>query len=86
MTVNWTNGNGSKRIVKINTSNSFANPANGDNPTADNSWNGTGEQVIFNGTGSSVTITALSPTTTYWYRVYEYNEGGTGSVLSLIHI
>ena len=79
MTVSWTNGNGTKRIAKMNTSSSFTNPSDGSDPTADDSWNNSGEQVIYNGSGNSVTVTNLSASTTYWVRVYEYNGSGTGT-------
>lgn len=77
MSASWISGNGSKRIVKINTANSFTNPADGTDPTANTVYGGTGEQVIYNGNGNSVPVTGLNGNTTYWFRVYEYN--GTGS-------
>jgi hypothetical protein len=78
MTVNWTNGNGSSRIVKMNTVNSFTNPVNGTDPVANPVYGG-GEQVVYNGSGNSVTVTNLAPSTTYWFRVYEYNCSGTNT-------
>lgn len=75
MTVAWTNGNGYKRIVKINTTNNFTDPT-GTDPTANTVFGGT-EQVIFNGTASTVSVTGLSTATTYWFCVYEYNNTGT---------
>ena len=80
MTTNWTNGNGSKRVVKMNTSNSFTALGNGSSPTADTVFHNVGEQVIYNGTGSSVSVTGLTISTTYWYEVYEYNGTGTSIV------
>ncbi len=79
MTVTFTKGNGDARIVIMNTSNSFTNPSNGSSPSADNSWNNAGEQVIFNGTGNSVGVTELSSNTVYWFRVYEYNNSGSNT-------
>ena len=72
--VNWTNGNGAGRVVVMNTSNSgFTAPVNGSNPTPNTAYSGSGLQVIYNGTGSGpVTVTGLTPGTTYWFRVYEY--------------
>jgi len=83
MAINWTNGNGSKRVVKINTSNSFTNPANGTDPTANSVYGGSGEQVVYNNSGNSVSVTGLSPSTTYWFRVYEYNCTGTNTVYNV---
>ncbi len=70
--LNWTNGNGAGRIVVINTTNSFSNPAAGSNPTANLSYS-SGEQVVYNGIGSGpIAISGLSPSTTYFVRVFEY--------------
>ncbi len=79
MDASWTNGNGSKRIVKISTSNSFTDPTDGSDPTANAAYGGSGEQVVFNNSGSSLTITGLTAGTTYYYRVYEYNGTGSGT-------
>ena len=79
MTIGWTNGNGAKRIAKINTSNSFTAPTNGTNPKADSNYSGSGEKVVYNGSSNSVSVTGLSANTTYWFRVYEYNGSGTGT-------
>lgn len=79
MTVNWTNGNGSKRIVIMNTSNSFTNPTDGTDPTANTVYGGSGQQVVYNNNGSSVSVTGLTQGTTYWFRVYEYNCAGTST-------
>ncbi len=79
MDASWTNGNGSKRIVKISTSNSFTDPTDGSDPTANAAYGGSGEQVVFNNSGSSVTVTGLTAGTTYYYRVYEYNGTGLGT-------
>ncbi len=81
----WTPGNGSRRIVKINTSNSFTSPTDGTSPAANTFWAGSGEQVIYNGTTQIVEnlpyngceVTNLSSSSTYWFRIYEFN--GTGS-------
>ncbi len=80
MHVAWTNGDGTSRIVKINTANSFTNPANGTNPSANNVYSGSGEQVVYNSTGNSFNIKGLSPLTTYFFRVYNYNGAGVTTV------
>ncbi|WP_379965023.1 InlB B-repeat-containing protein [Epilithonimonas sp. UC225_85] len=72
MTVNFTGGNGMGRVVIINTSNSFTNPSN-TLPAANSIYSGSGEQVIYTGTGNTIAVTGLSPSTTYYYRAYEYN-------------
>ncbi len=74
MTVNFAAGNGSGRIIKINTTNSFTDPANSTSlPSASGVYPGTGEQIIYVGNGTSSAVSGLSPSTTYWYRAYEYN-------------
>jgi hypothetical protein len=78
-TAGWTVGNGSGRVVKINTANSFTAPADGTSPTATATYGGSGEQVVYNGTGSSLTINGLSASTTYYVRVYEFNGSGTST-------
>ena len=75
-TVSWTNGNGNGRIVKMNTTNSFTNPSNGTLPTANATYS-TGEQVVYAGTGSTVSVAGLNPGQAYYFRVYEYNSTGT---------
>jgi len=80
MTINWTNGNGSRRIAKINTTNSFTAPANGSDYVASSVYANAGEQVIYNGTGSSVTVTGLAPFTFYWFRIYEASCSSSNSV------
>jgi hypothetical protein len=79
MTVNWTPGDGAKRIVIMNTTNSFTNPVDGTDPSANTVYGGSGEQVVYNNNGSSVAVTGLTSSTTYWFRVYEYNGSGTGT-------
>lgn len=75
--VNFSPGNGDKRIVVINTQNSFTTPANGEDPPADPNYEGSGEQVVFNQAGYAVPlISGLTPGTTYWFRVFEYNGAG----------
>ncbi len=70
--INWTAGNGSNSLVKINTANSFTGPSDGVTYTANTAYGG-GEQVIYAGTGNSVTVTGLTVLTTYYVTVYTYN-------------
>ncbi|MBK9737104.1 MAG: hypothetical protein IPO92_19985 [Saprospiraceae bacterium] len=79
MTVNWNNGNGSRRVVKINTINSFTPPSHGSSPSANSLYTGNGEQIVYNGSSNNVTITGLSQNTIYWVRVYEAKCDGTNS-------
>lgn len=82
MNVSWTDGSGEKRVVIMNTANSFTAPVNGTDPAANTAWQNSGQQVVFNGAGAkgSVTVTNLAPNTAYWFRVYEYNGTGVNTV------
>jgi hypothetical protein len=80
ITANWTNGNGTRRLVYINTSDVFVSPGNGTDPTAISVYNGTGQQCVYNGSGNSVTVTGLIMNSTYWFRVYEANCSGINTV------
>lgn len=71
--IGCTQGSGSNRIIVMNTSNTFTDPVNDYNPTA-NTVYGSGEQVIYNGTGTSVTVSVPSSSNDYWFRVYDYNQ------------
>lgn len=82
-TFKWTNGNGEKRIVVMRQGSAvdFV-PASATSYPANAAFgNGTdlgGDQfIVYNGAGSSVDLTNLSPSTTYSFAVYEYNGTGT---------
>ncbi|MEI7897529.1 MAG: T9SS type A sorting domain-containing protein [bacterium] len=79
MTANWTNGDGAKRVVIMNTSNTFTNPVDGTDPVANTVYGGAGQQVVYNNSGNSVSVTGLTGSTTYWFRVYEYNGAGVAT-------
>lgn len=77
----WTPGNGARRIVKINAQNNFTNPVNGIDYPANAVYDGTGEQVVYNGATmivegeaiDAVTVSGLTRNTTYWFRIFDYN-------------
>jgi len=61
-----------------------ANPVDNAAYTANNFFGsgtqlGTGNYVVFDGVGSSVTVTGLSGNTTYHFAVFEYNAFGANS-------
>lgn len=82
-TLKWNNGDGAKRIVvmKAGSSVSFVPDAGLDYPAEAEFGTGAdlggGQFVVFNGTGSSVEVRNLDASTTYHFRVYEYNGTGT---------
>ena len=80
MTISWTGGNGSNRIVLVKAGSSVdSNPVDGTVYTANSNFGtvgtqiGTGNYVVYNSTGNSVAITGLSGGTVYNVAVYEYN-------------
>ncbi|MFP5438018.1 MAG: GEVED domain-containing protein [Bacteroidia bacterium] len=78
-TFNWTNGNGGRRLVYIS-STPIVDPVNGNFPafTATTAYANTGQQLVYDGTGTSVTVTALPCSGTIYAKVYEYNRCGAG--------
>ncbi len=81
LTVQFTAGNGANRIVVMRAGSAVNSaPVDGTTYIATSSF-GTGSQlgsgnfVIYRGSGSSVNVTNLSPATTYHVAVYEYNGG-----------
>jgi hypothetical protein len=81
--LSWTAGNGSNRLVVAREGFAVsADPADGVQYTADADFSGTpqhlgsGNYVVYAGTGTGVTVTGLDMNTTYHFRVYEFNEVG----------
>lgn len=81
MNVSWTNGNGNAVLVvaKLSTS-TITDPTLLSSYTANavfglGSQIGTGNYVVYNGTGNTVAVTGLSPNLTYNFAVYTYFSG-----------
>ena len=90
MTVSWTNGNGSSRIVLIRESGAVnSDPLDGNTYYPSSTYLlgeeiGTGNYTVYSSTGSCDTILGLAPNTTYHFAVYEYNgSGGIENYLTL---
>lgn len=81
-TVNWTNGNGTRRAVFMKeTSGAITNPTDGTAYTASANWSSKGTQLgtsgyycIYDGTGSSVAMTNLASGVVYYVQAFEYNN------------
>lgn len=84
--INWTNGDGKARVVLMKAvSNITQLPLDATTYTSSNTYgNGSSLEansfVVYNGTGTSVTVTGLNSNTTYYVAVVEYN--GTGSSIN----
>jgi hypothetical protein len=80
--LNWTNGSGQKRIVFAKKAMAVdVTPVDNVAYTANSFFGsgqqvGTGNYVVFNGTGNSATITNLEPQTVYHFAIFEYNDFG----------
>src|SRR5256714_1896079 len=48
-------------------------------PAGGTAWAGGGNFVVFAGSGNSVTVTNLQPSTTYFFAVFEFNGAGTST-------
>ncbi|WP_395051905.1 GEVED domain-containing protein, partial [Flavobacterium sp.] len=78
-TTSWTNGNGARRLVVISNS-TITDPVNVNAAAlvANTVYSGSGQQIIFDGTGSTVTVSGLLCNNTYNIKVYEYLRCGAG--------
>lgn len=78
-TFSWTNGNGARRVVLVSAT-PIVDPVNGNFPsfTAATAFANTGQQIVYDGTGTSVTVTGLVCNTALYVKVYEYNRCGNG--------
>lgn len=83
-TLTWTNGNGGRRYVVVNTTNSFTDPVGSGSVTVAGTLYTSGEQIVYDGTGTSVTVTGLT-SGTYYARVYEYARC-TGPVVNYYNV
>ncbi len=88
ISLEWTPGNGSRRLVVMNTTNYFNTPSDGSDPPANPEYSGSGQQVIYNSATqiiedsayNGVLVEGLEPGTTYHFRVFEYNGFGPGTI------
>lgn len=77
--LSWTKGNGNGRIVLARKGSAVnATPVDLTNYWADENFGsgtqaGTGNYVVYKGTGTSVTVKNLEPNATYHFDVFEYN-------------
>jgi len=85
MTLNWTNGNGSRHVLFMTAGTGTASPVNGTRYTASSTF-GVGSQIGTSGwyaivddtSTSSVTVMGLTASTTYTVEDFEYNGVDSG--------
>lgn len=71
-----TPGNGDQRVIVINNVNSFTNPLNDSYPVANPVYGGTGQQVVYVGSGSNVNVVVPDAYNNYYFRVYDFKYNG----------
>lgn len=76
----WTRGGGNKVIVLARQGGVNANPVSGNTYTANAALGsgtqiGSGNYVVYIGTGTSVTVTGLMPNLSYGFAAYEFDDG-----------
>ena len=82
MDISWTSGNGDAVIVVAHEAGAVnQDPIDGTTYTANAAFGsgtqiGTGNYVVYDGTGTSVNVTGLTANTTYHFAVYEYSSSG----------
>ncbi len=86
MVVNFTGGDGGRRVVYVKQGGAVSyTPTDGTSPSGVNAAFGSGTQfgtgnyAVYDGTGTTVTVTGLSANTTYHIAVYEYNNNSASS-------
>jgi hypothetical protein len=80
-TASWTNGNGNRRVVYVSDA-AITDPTNSTGATAltaSTTYSGTGQKIVYDGTGTSVTVSGLSIATLYYVKVIEYTRCGSST-------
>jgi gliding motility-associated-like protein len=83
MTISWTKGDGSQRIVLMKEASAVdAFPSDNSFYNARDTFKlgaqiGTNNYVVYNGSGTSVTVYGLKKNTTYHIAIFEFNGGGS---------
>jgi hypothetical protein len=89
MKLTWSAGNGSRRLVIARQGSSVnANPTDLANYSANSTFGfgseiGTGNFVVHNGSGNTVTLTSLTPNTNYYFAIFDANGSSTPVFLTI---
>ncbi len=79
MRVSWIRGDGDQALVVLREGSAPEDPVDGNTYTANAAFTGgsdlgSGSYVIYKGIGTQVDVTGLSPSTTYYVEVFEFNR------------
>jgi len=80
LSLSWINGNGSKHLVVVKAASAVSqNPIDLTTYSINNAFGtgsdlGSGNYVVYGGTGNTVTVKNLSPDIVYHFAIYEYND------------
>lgn len=83
--LNWTNGNGQRRIVIAKQGSDISStPVNGIDYNANAVFGagqqlGAGEYVVYDDNFTATSISGLNPATTYYFKIFEYDGTGTNT-------
>jgi hypothetical protein len=77
VTLNWTNGNGSSRIVVMSISPITFTPVDGQTYSSNSVYGtstavDTNTYIVYNGSSNTVDVTGLTPGTFYYTKIFEY--------------
>jgi hypothetical protein len=84
MTLSWTNGDGTNRIIVARTSTVNAAPTDGVEYVANSTFSlgdnlGLNNYIVYSGTSNTFNLTGLNANTTYYFAIYEYNGTNTSN-------
>jgi endonuclease I len=82
--ISWVKGDGTNTLVLINTADVFTDPSDGTAYTANTVYGGSGQQVVYNGANTSVSVTGLTNNTTYYVVAYNFNNCGLPSAVDYV--
>lgn len=81
VTANWTNGSGTRRLVVVSDNSTIVDPVDATGQpaiVANAMYSGSGQQIVYDGTGTSVNVFGLPCNATSYFKVFEYVRCGSG--------
>jgi hypothetical protein len=80
--LSWVRGDGDRLLIVCKTGSGPTDPARGTSYTANSAFTagddaGSSSYAVYDGTGTTVTVTGLTAGTIYYFEIWEYNTTGT---------